>query len=428
MTSILTNTSSMVALQTLKGINSNLESIQSQISTGKSVASAKDNSAVWAISKVMESDVAGFEAISDSLALGESTVAVAAQAAETVTDLLTQMKEKVVAAQGDNVDRTKLNDDVQALADQIKSVVGAAQFNGLNLVDGSQTTTNSNGAAGVDVLSSLDRDSSGNVTASNIGVNAQNLSTTAGTTLTAAALSNSTDLTASDGTAGSGADYTEITLGSAFLTAAGGADGAVALSKDTAGVNLTTATGLIEGDSMSMTIGSVTGNYVVKEGDTADAVLAGLKNSLISEGLDTSEIELDITTTGELQIENLTSNADIAVELTQSRGSGGLSELESLTVATESGATAALGAIEDMIATATDAAAAFGSVQSRIETQTEFVSNLTDSMTAGIGSLIDADMEEASARLQALQVQQQLGIQSLSIANSSPSSVMSLFQ
>ena len=64
MSSILTNTSAMVALQTLKGINSNLAQTQNEISTGKSVASAKDNSAVWAISKVMESDVKGFQAIS----------------------------------------------------------------------------------------------------------------------------------------------------------------------------------------------------------------------------------------------------------------------------------------------------------------------------------------------------------------------------
>ncbi|MCH2168820.1 MAG: flagellin, partial [Oceanicola sp.] len=88
MSSILTNTSSMVALQTLKGINSNLQKVQSEISTGKSVNSAKDNAALWAISKVMESDVAGFKAVKESLALGESSVAVARNASETVTDLL----------------------------------------------------------------------------------------------------------------------------------------------------------------------------------------------------------------------------------------------------------------------------------------------------------------------------------------------------
>ncbi|MEP1934486.1 MAG: flagellin, partial [Roseibium sp.] len=95
MSSILTNTSAMVALQTLKSINSNLGQVQSEISTGKSIASAKDNSAVWAISKVMDSDVQGFKAISDSLSLGEASVSVARNAAESITDLLTQMKGKI---------------------------------------------------------------------------------------------------------------------------------------------------------------------------------------------------------------------------------------------------------------------------------------------------------------------------------------------
>ena len=133
MSSILTNTSAMVALQTLKGVNTNLEKTQSEISTGKSVATAKDNSAVWAISKVMESDVKGFKGISESLSLGESTVAVARNAAETTTDLLTEIKGKIVAAQEENVDRNKIQTDISALRDQINSVVGAAQFNGLNL-------------------------------------------------------------------------------------------------------------------------------------------------------------------------------------------------------------------------------------------------------------------------------------------------------
>ena len=66
MSSILTNTSAMVALQTLKGINSGLNKVQSEISTGKTVATAKDNAAVWAISKVMESDVKGFDAIGET--------------------------------------------------------------------------------------------------------------------------------------------------------------------------------------------------------------------------------------------------------------------------------------------------------------------------------------------------------------------------
>ena len=104
MSSILTNNGAMVALQTLKSVNMSLDKTQNEISTGKSISGAKDNSAIWAISKVMESDVIGFQAVSDSLALGESTVAVALAGAEQITDILNQIKEKVVAATGENVD------------------------------------------------------------------------------------------------------------------------------------------------------------------------------------------------------------------------------------------------------------------------------------------------------------------------------------
>lgn len=274
MSSILTNNSAMVALQTLKSINSNLSQTQGEIATGKSVASAKDNSAVWAISKVMESDVAGFNAVSDSLSLGQATVAVATAGAEQITDLLTQMKEKVVAATGENVDHSKIDADVTELKNQITSVIAASQFNGANLLD--------TAGGDITILSSLDRDSGGTVTASNITV--------------------------------ASVDFQ-------------------------AGLDLTTI-------------------------DVSSAAAA-----------DTS-----------------------------------------------------LAAIETLIQSSVDGAAALGASQKRVEDQGNFVSKLTDAMKSGIGALVDADMEEASARLQALQVQQQLGVQSLSIANQGAQSILSLFR
>lgn len=274
MSSILTNNSAMVALQTLKNINSNLSKTQDEISTGKSVATAKDNSALWAISKVMESDVSGFKAISESLALGESTVAVASAGAEQISNLLNQMKEKVVAATGENVDHAKITADVDELKNQITSIISAAQFNGSNLL---------NTAGGdITVLSSLDRDATGSVTAANITV--------------------------------ASVDFE-------------------------AGLDLTTV-------------------------DVSSAAAA-----------DTS-----------------------------------------------------LAAIEALIQTSVDGAAALGASQKRISDQSDFVSKLSDAMKSGIGALVDADMEEASARLQALQVQQQLATQSLSIANQAPNAILSLFR
>jgi len=60
--------------------------------------------------------------------------------------------------------------------------------------------------------------------------------------------------------------------------------------------------------------------------------------------------------------------------------------------------------------------------------QNDFVSKLVDTLNAGIGNLVDADMAVESARLQSLQVKQQLGVQALSIANSQPQIILSLFR
>jgi flagellin len=424
MSSILTNNSAMVALQTLQGVNSNLAKTQDMISTGKSVGSAKDNAAVFAISKVMESDVSGFKAISDSLSLGESTVAVGRQAAETVTDLLTEMKGKIVAAQEDNVDRSKIQTDIKALTDQVKSVTSAAQFNGLNLTNGTQQ--NSAGAAQLDILSSLDRASDGTVQSNKIAVDLSNtnLSTGSGTALADAAA----QFSGTVGNAGPLVDGTAATLDTfAFLDDAGAAGTGTALRPSDSDVGAGTAgNGLVAGDQIKLDVGGVNVSYTVREGDTGSAISGGLRGALESSGL-SGDIGIDASS-GDLVITNNTGD-DLDLAVSAVRGSGGLAPLETLSVdGTDADRNQALNDIETMIQFSVDAAAEFGSAQSRIETQSEFVSKLTDSLTSGIGSLVDANMEEASARLQALQVQQQLATQSLSIANQAPQALLSLFR
>jgi flagellin len=402
MSSILTNNSAMVALQTMKGINANLNKTQADISTGKTVASAKDNAAVWAISKVMESDVQGFKGISDSLSVGNATLTVARNASESVTKLLTEMKGKIVAAQAENVDRSKLQTDITQLTKQIESVVGAAQFNGLNLVDGSQTSIN--------VLSSLDRGTSG-VASSNIQVDAQNLSTSAGTALTGTALGAVTNPT--------GAPGATSTIGTFVFQGTGGA-----LASNAFGANPATATALIEGDTIELTVGSTTGRYVVKEGDTNVELAEGLRNALTQGGLNGSDFTLSAAA-GVLSVTNNT-NAAAAVSVASTRGEGGLAALGTIDVTADPAA--ALTDIEGLLQTSINAAASFGSSQKRIDIQSEFVGQLTDSLKTGIGAMVDTDMEEASARLQALQVQQQLATQALSIANQQPQGLLALFR
>lgn len=510
MASILTNTSAMVALQNLRSVNYNLEDTQRMISTGKAISSAKDNSAVWAISKVMESDASSFKAISDSLNLGQSTVAVARQASETITDLLTQMKAKIVAAQEENVDRGKLQDDVTALSDQIKSIVGAAQFNGLNLVSGTDD---------VNILSSLDRAADGTVKASDITISRRDLSDSAGsygtgtdlsanvtavagankaangtggafsnsgntmtalvagtitagetynfqiagetvsfTTATTSANDLAAGLTAAINTAGiegvtatvatatisivntrAFEDVTLNTSGTGSATFALTANGSTAAAATTntqtvdsraSDITFSTTAGVAEGDGYRVTVGGVNYDYIAGKNETFEDVARGLKTVIDSAAV--ANISTNVTQKSGAWVLEV-DNAGAALTLADAgaaggTATGGLNGVDAIDVTTDAGVEAALSNIETYIDTAIEAAAEFGSAGGRIETQNEFISNLTDSLKAGIGALVDADLEAASARLQALQVQQQLGIQSLSIANQAPQSILALFR
>ncbi len=84
--------------------------------------------------------------------------------------------------------------------------------------------------------------------------------------------------------------------------------------------------------------------------------------------------------------------------------------------------------VESALAEMTKGAAALGALSTRIDLQDDFASKLSDAIDSGVSRLVDADMEEESAKLSALQTQQQLAIQSLSIANSSSQNILALFQ
>ncbi len=87
-----------------------------------------------------------------------------------------------------------------------------------------------------------------------------------------------------------------------------------------------------------------------------------------------------------------------------------------------------IGFVDEAISGMTTAASNLGAIKQRTKLQSEFVSALMTAIDRGVGALVDADMNEESTRLQALQVQQQLGIQALSIANQNSQSILSLFR
>ena len=415
MSSILTNNSSMVALETLRNINRNLETVQSEISTGKKVSNAKDNAAVWAVSTVMSSDVESFKAISDSLNLGSSTVGVARSAAEKVTATLQEIKTLIVGAQGENVDRAKYQTDIAEKIELIEGYVSAAQFNGLNLINGASS-------ADVNVLASLDRSAGGSVSASFIAVERQDLSvanTGSAATFGGTAVTNLTIM--DNGGVNAGTAATVAAAADQTITIASVADG------NSYRITLSDAT-------TTNSLGTRSFEYVASASDSLESVAANLTTQMSNFFAATGETNYTVTRDGDEITINNGSAANLSVTAVTATGgtagvsSGGLGNLATIDVTSTAGATAALTTIEGLLDTAIDAAAAFGSSQNRLSSQSEFVQTLVDSMTTGIGGLTDTDMEAASAKLQALQVQQQLGVQALSIANQAPQALLSLFR
>ena len=272
--SVNTNVGAMIALQNLNATNAQLATTQNRINTGKTVANAKDNGAIWAIAQGQRAQIGALNAVKQSLDRGVAAVDVALAAGETVSDLLLQMKEKALAATDASLTtsaRSALNEDFKALRDQIASVTSNADFNGINLLE--------TGATGFQALA-----------------NAEGTST--------------------------------LTVGAEV-----------------------------------MALGSAT----------------------------------------------------VSVATTQS--------IETLTKAT-----ASLTAVSNSIDAVSGALARLGTKSKALTTHITFVGKLSDALESGVGNLVDADLAKESAKLQALQTKQQLGVQALGIANQTPQLVLSLFR
>jgi flagellin len=307
------------------------------------------------------------------------------------------MKSLIIAAQEPS-GRSKIQADVNELRAQIIGVVNGAQFNGENLLK--------NGGA-ISVVSSLDRASNQTVTPAFISINRVDLQATA-----------------------------EIYGPSFIFSGAGVAGASEDLDPNDSETVTITAGTVTAGMGFQVGFDATFIQYVAREDDTMNDVVRNLKSLIDARaipGISASFTQVaDPEVTDSVLTLTNTSGYTYALTAEPSTGGtagGGLAALAGINVETsDASAASALTAIDGLINTAINAAAALGSSQKRIDNQGEFMSTLVDSITAGVGTITDADMEAASAKLQALQVQQQLGIQALSIANQGSQSLLTLFR
>ena len=149
--SVNTNLGAMIALQSLNATNKQLEQTQLNITTGLKVNGPKDDASTYAIAQNMRGEVSGWKSVGTALATGESIVNVAIEAGKSISDLLIEMKSKVVQANQaglDSASRSAIHNDFAALRDQITTIVQTAEFNGTNLIQSS--------SANLTVLSTVD--------------------------------------------------------------------------------------------------------------------------------------------------------------------------------------------------------------------------------------------------------------------------------
>lgn len=184
--SVNTNASAFIALQNLNKTNAELETTQNRINTGLKVASAKDDAAAFSIAQNLRGDLAGLNAVSNSLDRAISELDVAIAAGEAVSDLLTELKEKAVAAKDSGLDtdsRDALNSDFKQLRDQITTIVENAEFNGANAVD--------NGGSDIVALTNADGSNSISIAAQDLSLGGSIVTLSATQTIGTEALASS---------------------------------------------------------------------------------------------------------------------------------------------------------------------------------------------------------------------------------------------
>lgn len=346
MTSLITNTSAMVALQTLRTINSNLDTTNNHVSTGKRINSASDGAAYWSIATTLTSDNGALGAVKDAMSLDKNSVDAASSGVNAVVASLSKIKNNLVAALSPNVDRAKLQTEIDSYVSEISTTADNTVMNGSNWLSVDSSVTGFN--AEKNLLSSFSR------TGSSVTVGSTQIDTGAFAIYDAATAATAT-----------GSSSTTDTAVSAVAKAA---------TSGTATVAVSTAAGDLKGFM-----------------DTKYAI-----GGSATTGTESIE-EFDISTLGNTDADLAKIQAYVKI-------------VDATMQQLQNGATA------------------LGTTSTRLGSQQTFAQSLIDLNTSSIGSLVDANMEEESTKLKALQTQQQLAVQSLSIANSSTQNVMTLFR
>jgi flagellin len=461
MSSILTNASALSALQSLTQTQSALQTTENQVSTGLAVSSAADNASYWSIATQLNADSGVVTSANQALAQSQSVLSTATSAVNSIITTINSIQSALTQAATPGADIGNINTTLTSLGQQLTDAVKGASFNGLNILNGSQTAA-LNFVAGFNATStggslntisfSAQSMTGGTATTSTVATSAP-LVTLAegdvgGVTMTNNATAILTGVIGGDGTAANATGFTTISQA---------VNGAVTTSTYTA--ELASGSASTVGAATQFAVSSVTTGAMgslTQEANVTNASQVAAINGLVDNSADTTVAygqnvvtkAADSMTVQSLSLDGaLTNTVYSALDANgnattlanavqfgvaeQTTGSVGLLtnsgfDLTNLQT-TAATASSQLTAVESALSAVTNYSATIGATQDRMTAASTFNDALTTNYATGVSALVDADMNTASTRLQALQTQEQLGIQSLSIANQNSQLILKLF-
>ena len=482
--SINTNNASMEALASLRTTNAALTTAENQISTGKKVTSASDDPAIYAISQTMNSQISALSGVTTGLQVSSQIVSMAQTQATATSTLLSSLSSALTEGQTQGLDAATMNETISKTLDQIDANANGATFKGVNLLSGAigNGVTSTTASSAQDINGTLFSQTGFNATAAGLGlsgltVGQAGLDVSVGTgglaagdslklqTATVASASGTAQNVANSytfkvatapGDAGEAALATAINgaaAGSGFtfafnatkiggtptVTLAGGFTSTssvdsngmtnMVITKTATGTSQTLSYGPDSNGNMTVSVstgsdqnGNITAKstfveVATKATDSATSTVNKLESAIQDQGFGVAKD----SSTGDLQIAggNLDASNGAAISVTSNAGA---------TATVGSGSTYALLAVNAAITGINKISSSLGSSANELTGLQSTVSSLSDALTSGVGALTDADLSAESAKLTSLQTKQQLAIQSLSIANSQSSSLLSLFR
>ncbi len=419
----------------LRSLDSQMLGTQRQVATGLRVDQASDNAAYWSIATTMRSDTGALSAVQDALGLGAAKVETAYEGIAATTDILAAFMAKVVSAQQDGIDKNKIQEELDQLKQQIVSISNSASFAGQNWLRSDMQGQTSEAGAKTSVVSSLNRSEDGTVSVGTIDVDLSKLALF------------------KNGGGGILQKEPDPDLGYGLGTLGGMVGFSTSGYGDVPGPAFDQPFTITKFDviTVDFSVGTSNDTFVITK-SVVDQALGGQAGygfdgdiesaadwaKVLQQATFLNKAPSDALLTAQGGAPNIFFRAIIplAAELitvqppvhTRTLPPEGIDILDIDVTDPDIDFPTITLVLDEMQQKVISAGAYLGSLRSRIAMQEAFGNSLADSLDRGVGRLVDANMSEASSRLKALQVQQQLATQSLSIANSDAQNILSLFR